>query len=81
MFLTARFRTAGADAVSNGRDAWTRFRTAVMWVKDLGRNTYLKYTFIIENGKVKKQQQVSITKEEAEEGARRVLRNLGYLQY
>ena len=55
--------------------------TGVFWIKDLGSNEYIKFTCIAENYKAKKSQQVSITKEEAEEGARRVLRNLGYLKY
>jgi len=54
--------------------------TAVMWIKDLGPNTYSKLTFIIENGEMKQEgtQEVSITKEKAEQEAWRILGHLGY---
>jgi len=54
--------------------------TAVWWIKDLGPNTYSKFTFIIENNEVKQEgaQEVLITKEKAEQEAWKILGHLGY---
>jgi len=52
--------------------------TAVWWINDLGPNTYSKYTFIVENDEIKTPQEVSITKEKAEQEAWKILGHLGY---
>lgn len=54
--------------------------TVVWWVKELGPNTYSKFTFTIQNHKVQVEtmQQVPITKEKAEQEAWRILGHLAY---
>ena len=56
--------------------------TVVWWIKDLGQNTYSKFTFTIKNGEVQEEgmQEVPITKEKAEQEAWRILGHLGYSQ-
>ena len=60
----------------------SRNGTAVFWIKDIGQNTYSKYTSTVENGEMKKgtTQIVSITKEKAEQEAWRILGHFGYSQ-
>ena len=54
--------------------------TVVWWIKYLGQNTYSKFTFIVKNYEVQEEtvQEVSITKEKAEQEAWRILGHLGY---
>ena len=54
--------------------------TVVWWIKDLGPNTYSKFTYIIKNNEIKEDtgNEYSITKEEAEKEAWRILGYFGY---
>ena len=56
--------------------------TVVWWIKDLGPNTYTKFTFNINNNVVDEEsaQEVPITKEIAEQKAWKILEYFGYSQ-
>lgn len=68
------------NAVAFFEDPESGNGTMVMWIKDLGPNTYSKLTYIIENYKPKREtaKEFSITKEEAEKAAWRILKYFGY---
>ena len=68
------------NAVAFAEDPESGNGTVVWWIKDLGPKTYSKFTFIIENDEIKQEgaQEVSITKEKAEQEAWKILGYLGY---
>lgn len=54
--------------------------TVVWWIKELGPNTYSKFTFTVQNNEVQEEgmQEVPVTQEKAEQEAWRILGHLGY---
>ena len=68
------------NAVAFAENPGSRNGTVVWWIKDLGQNTYSKFTFTLKNGEVQKEgmKEVPITKEKAEQEAWKILGHLGY---